>query len=42
MHVDHDGRFAKLDDVVKHYSKKMSLSLTPDQQHDLVEFLKSL
>ena len=33
---------AKLDDVVKHYDEKMSLSLTADQQHDLVEFLKSL
>jgi hypothetical protein len=38
----HDGRFAKLDDVVKHYDEKMSLSLTADQRHDLVEFLKSL
>jgi len=38
----HDGRFAKLDDVVKHYDTMMSLALTGDQQHDLVEFLKSL
>jgi hypothetical protein len=38
----HDGRFATLDDVVKHYDVMMSLALTPDQQHDLVEFLKSL
>jgi hypothetical protein len=38
----HDGRFATLDDVVKHYDAMMSLALTPDQQHDLVEFLKSL
>ncbi len=38
----HDGRFAKLDDVVKHYDKTLALSLSADQEHDLVEFLKSL
>jgi hypothetical protein len=35
-------RFAKLDDVVKHYDETLALSLTPDQRHDLVEFPKSL
>jgi hypothetical protein len=38
----HDGRFASLDDVVKHYDETLALSLTADQQHDLVEYLKSL
>ena len=38
----HDGRFARLDDVVKHYDNTLALSLTADQQHDLVEYLKSL
>lgn len=38
----HDGRFATLPAVVAHYDQTMSLSLTPEQQHDLVEYLKSL
>jgi len=33
-----DGRFAKLDDLVKHYDATMSLALTAEEQHDLVEF----
>jgi hypothetical protein len=38
----HDGRFATLADVVTHYDQAMSLNLTPGQQNDLVEYLKSL
>jgi len=38
----HDGRFATLLDVVNHYDAHFSLSLTNQQKHDLVEFLKSL
>jgi hypothetical protein len=38
----HDGSAATLADVVSHYNRVRSLGLTPDQQRDLVEFLKSL
>src|SRR5215471_15626792 len=38
----HDGRFATLDDVVAHYESHFKLGLTPEQKHDLVEYLKSL
>jgi cytochrome c peroxidase len=38
----HDGRFGTLDDVVNHYDKHFNLKLTPEQKHDLVEYLKSL
>jgi hypothetical protein len=38
----HDGRFATLLDVVKHYDQVQRLGLTPAEQADLVEFLKSL
>lgn len=38
----HDGRFATLDAVVAHYNKVLSLSLTGEQQRDLVEFLRSI
>jgi hypothetical protein len=38
----HDGRFATLDDVVAHYDAHFKLGLTPQQKHDLVEYLKSL
>jgi cytochrome c peroxidase len=38
----HDGRFATLADVVVHYNQALSLNLTPGQQQDLVEYLKSL
>jgi cytochrome c peroxidase len=38
----HDGRFATLADVVAHYDRTLSLKLTPGQQQDLVEYLKSL
>jgi mono/diheme cytochrome c family protein len=38
----HDGSAATLADVVTRYNKVRSLNLLPEQQKDLVEFLKSL
>jgi cytochrome c peroxidase len=38
----HDGRFPDLDAVVRHYNSTFDLGLTPAQQKDLVEYLKSL
>jgi CxxC motif-containing protein (DUF1111 family) len=38
----HDGRFATLTDVVRHYDRTFNLHLTDGQVRDLVEFLKSL
>jgi mono/diheme cytochrome c family protein len=38
----HDGSAATLADVVSHYNRVRTLGLTPDQQRELVEFLKSL
>jgi len=38
----HDGRFATLDDVVAHYNTALSLALSPAEQSDLVQYLKSL
>ena len=38
----HDGRFATLLDVVNHYNIQFKLGLNPQQQLDLVEYLKSL
>lgn len=38
----HDGSAATLDAVVAHYERVLALSLTPQQRHDLVEYLKSL
>jgi cytochrome c2 len=38
----HDGSAATLEAVVAHYNKVRSLNLTPEQQKDLVEYLKSL
>lgn len=38
----HDGSAATLADVVTHYNRVRSLALTKEQQHDLVEYLKSL
>src|SRR5207302_5639806 len=38
----HDGRYASLGDVVAHYNTALSLGLSPDQQRDLVEYLKSI
>jgi len=38
----HDGRFASLLDTVKSYNSRFALGLSPDEEHDLVEYLKSL
>ena len=38
----HDGRFATLLDVVKHYDTHFDLSLTEQEKGDLIDFLKSL
>jgi hypothetical protein len=38
----HDGRFATLDDVVKHYDNHLKLNLSDSDTNDLVEYLKSL
>jgi hypothetical protein len=38
----HDGRFAKLRDVVDHYDSHFRLGLTGREKGDLVEYLKSL
>ena len=38
----HDGSAATLEEVVAHYSRARSLGLTPEQERDLVEYLKTL
>ncbi len=38
----HDGSAATLADVVDHYDRKLELRLSPEQRHDLIEYLKSL
>jgi mono/diheme cytochrome c family protein len=38
----HDGRFATLLDVVKHYNTHLNLNLSDAQQSDLVEYLKGI
>jgi len=38
----HDGRFATLTDVVRHYDRTFDLKLVDGEVGDLVEFLKSL
>ena len=38
----HDGSAATLADVVSHYDRVRKLGLTAAQQHDLIEYLKSL
>jgi hypothetical protein len=38
----HDGRFADLNAVVDHYNQAKHLNLSMQEQHDLVEYLKSL
>ena len=38
----HDGRFQTLLDVVNSYDSRFNLGLTPQESHDLVEYLKSL
>ncbi len=37
----HDGRFQSLLDVVNSYNFRFNLGLTPQESHDLVEYLKS-
>lgn len=38
----HDGSAATLEDVVDHYEQTFGLGLSPQERHDLIEFLKSL
>ena len=38
----HDGSAATLADVVEHYDRVLTLRLSSQQKHDLVEYLKSL
>jgi len=38
----HDGRFATLNDVIKHYNDYFSLNLTAQEKEYLLEYLKSL
>ena len=38
----HDGRFATLGEVVKHYNNHFKLNLSTAEQHDLEEYLRSL
>jgi hypothetical protein len=38
----HDGRFADLPAVIAHYDSAWNLALTPAQESDLAEYLKSL
>jgi hypothetical protein len=38
----HDGRFATLADVVRHYDSCFSLGLTAQEQSDVVEYVRSL
>lgn len=38
----HDGSASTLADVVAHYNRVRNLGLTPEQQRELVEYLKSL
>ena len=41
-HFYHDGRFLTLLDTVKSYNARFNLGLSDQEQHDLVEYLKSL
>ena len=38
----HDGRFATLKDVLKHYNRNFKLGLTDQEMVELIEYLKSL
>jgi cytochrome c peroxidase len=38
----HDGRFATLPDVIRHYNDVFDLRLSDEESHSLVEYLKSL
>ncbi|TCU31187.1 hypothetical protein EV130_101764 [Rhizobium azibense] len=37
-----DGRFAALQDVVRHYERHLKLGLTDEEKSDLIEYLKSI
>jgi cytochrome c peroxidase len=41
-HFYHDGRFLTLLDTVKSYNARFNLGLSDQEEHDLVEYLKSL
>jgi hypothetical protein len=38
----HDGRFATLEDVIKHYNDHFDLKLSNEEEHALIEYLKSI
>jgi hypothetical protein len=38
----HDGRFADLNAVVTHYEAVLKLTLSEDERHELIEYLKSI
>lgn len=38
----HDGRFAKLADVIQHYDRVLSLDLSDAERADLEQYLRSL
>lgn len=38
----HDGRFDKLEDVVKYFNTKLTLNMTADDQKAVIEYLKTL
>ncbi|MER8370526.1 hypothetical protein [Mesorhizobium sp. M1378] len=38
----HDGRFATLNEVIKHYDDHLGLDLTDQEKSDLIEYLKSI
>jgi len=38
----HDGRFATLNEVVEHYNRFQHLGLSPSEEDDVVEYMKSL
>jgi hypothetical protein len=38
----HDGRFARLEEVIDHYDRVFGLALTANERADLVQYLKSL
>jgi hypothetical protein len=38
----HDGSMATIEDVVDHYDSYLTIGLSEDAKHDLVEFLKSI
>jgi len=38
----HDGRFARIEDVIDHYDRRFGLALTAQEKQDLVQFLLSI